>query len=66
MSKKYPLINGSRRRPNKEKDGSKNYGLPCVICGKNTIGENGCKLAICAGKTKPLGFAQTTGKKANN
>ena len=39
MSKKYPRIQGSRRRPDKDKDGSKNYGKPCVVCGKGTCGE---------------------------
>lgn len=39
MAKKYPVINGARKKPNKNKDGKSNYGAPCVICGKGTIGE---------------------------
>jgi len=36
---KYPRIKGYRRKPNKERDGSKNYGLPCIVCGVGTVGE---------------------------
>lgn len=39
MAKNYPLISGYRRKPNKDKDGGKNYGKPCVICGAGTCGE---------------------------
>lgn len=39
MAKKYPRIYGYRRKPDKEKDGGKNYGKPCVICSKGTRGE---------------------------
>ena len=38
MSKKYPRIIEYRRKPDRDKDGSCNYGKPCVICGRNTIG----------------------------
>ena len=39
MSKDYPLIDGSRRRPDAKRDGTKNYGKPCVVCGTGTCGE---------------------------
>ena len=39
MSKNYPIISGYRRKPKKDLDGSKNYGKPCVFCGKGTCGE---------------------------
>jgi hypothetical protein len=39
MGKQYPRIEGRRRKPNPEKDGTKNHGKPCVFCGKGTIGE---------------------------
>lgn len=39
MSKAYPNICGSNRKPNKDLDGSINYGKPCVVCGTGTIGE---------------------------
>lgn len=34
----YPRIVENGRRPNKERDGSKDYGKPCVICGTGTVG----------------------------
>ena len=39
MSKSYPCIDGHRRKPDAERDGEKNYGKPCVVCGKGTCGE---------------------------
>ena len=39
MSKKYPNISRSLKNPNKERDGEKNYGKPCVMCRKSTIGQ---------------------------
>ena len=51
MSRKnYPLIEGSRRRPDKEKDGGKNYGKPCVICGKGTCGEKWVQVSYMRGE----------------
>jgi hypothetical protein len=39
MAKTYPRIEGHRRKPDAKRDGSKNYGKPCVFCGKGTVGE---------------------------
>ena len=36
---KYPRIRDDRRKPDPDKDGSKNYGKPCVVCGTSTCGE---------------------------
>ena len=33
MAKNYPRIVGHRRKPQGDRDGSKNYGKPCVVCG---------------------------------
>ena len=35
----YPRVQGARRKPDENKDGSKNYGKPCVVCGVGTCGE---------------------------
>ena len=39
MSHLYPRIIGDRRKPNPLRDGDDNYGTPCIICGRNTIGQ---------------------------
>lgn len=36
---KYPRIDGYRRKPNAKREGTKNYGKPCVVCGTGTVGE---------------------------
>jgi len=48
--KKYPLISGSRRRPDGDRDGKKNYGKPCVICGKGTRGEKWIQVSYFRGE----------------
>lgn len=41
MRRKYPRINKytCKRVPNSDRDGTKNYGKPCCVCGISTIGE---------------------------
>jgi len=34
----YPRIVESGRKPSAERDGGKQYGKPCVICGTGTVG----------------------------
>ena len=52
--KYYPLINGYRRKPNREMDGSKNYGKPCVICGVGTIGEKWVQVSFMRGEDETV------------
>ena len=54
MAKNYPLISGNRRKPNKDKDGSKNYGKPCVICGVGTCGEKWLQLSWMRGEDETI------------
>ncbi len=51
MSKRkdYPLISGSRRRPDPKKDGKKNYGKPCIFCGAGTCGEKWVQFSYMRG-----------------
>lgn len=49
MKKNYPLISGSNRKPNKDKDGRKNYGKPCVVCGAGTCGEKWVEVSYMRG-----------------
>lgn len=39
MTNAYPKLGETRRKPNKDRDGGKNYGKPCLICGVGTVGE---------------------------
>ena len=50
MPKKYPRIEGHRRTPNKDKDGGKNYGKPCVVCGISTCGEKWVQFSYMRGE----------------
>jgi len=49
MSKNYPLVNGHRRQPDKDRDGGKNYGKPCVVCGVGTCGEKWVQVSYMRG-----------------
>ena len=35
----YPRIEGARKKPDRSRDGEKNYGKPCIVCGKSTLGQ---------------------------
>ena len=54
--KKYPRINGYRRKPDADMENHVikrniiNYGKPCVICGKNTIGEKWVEVSYIRGE----------------
>ena len=50
MAKNYPLIDGYRRKPNRNNDGMRNYGKPCVVCGKGTIGEKWVQVSYMRGE----------------
>jgi hypothetical protein len=39
MSKKYPRIEGYRRKPHIESEGNTGQGNPCEICGLYTSGQ---------------------------
>ena len=54
MSKKYPNINGYRRKPVKERDGTKNYGKPCVMCGTGTCGEKWVQVSFMRGEDETV------------
>jgi hypothetical protein len=54
MAKKYPRIEGHRRKPNPERDGSKNYGKPCVICGTGTCGEKWVQFTYMRGEDETV------------
>jgi len=55
VSKKtYPRIEGARRRPDQVKDGGKNYGKPCVICGKGTCGEKWVQYSYFRGEDETI------------
>ena len=54
MSKKYPRIEGFRRKPDKNKDGTENYGKPCVICGIGTCGEKWLQGSYMRGDDEPI------------
>lgn len=54
MAKKYPLIDGYRRKPKKELDGGKNYGKPCVICGAGTCGEKWVQVSFMRGEDETV------------
>ncbi len=54
MSNSYPLINGHRRRPNKDKDGGNNYGKPCVLCGTGTCGEKWIQVSYMRGQDETV------------
>ena len=47
---KYPRIKGQRRRPDKDRDGDKNYGKPCVVCGVGTVGEKFVQFSYMRGE----------------
>lgn len=49
MAKEYPRIVGHRRTPNKERDGDKNYGKPCVVCLAGTCGEKWVQFSYMRG-----------------
>ena len=53
-SKNYPLINGWRRRPDKERDGSKNYGKSCIVCGTSTCGEKWVQFSFMRGEDETI------------
>jgi len=54
--KKYPRINGYRRKPDSDmevhviKRHISNYGKPCVVCGKMTIGEKWVEVSYMRGE----------------
>jgi len=54
MSKNYPLISGYRKKPNKERDGGKNYGKPCIFCGTGTIGEKWVQVSFMRGEDESV------------
>ena len=49
MAKKYPRIEGYRRKPNAGMDGSKEYGKPCIFCGTGTVGEKWLQISYMRG-----------------
>lgn len=53
-NKQYPLIRDIKRKPDKDKDGSKNYGKPCVICGVSTCGEKWVQFSFMRGEDEPI------------
>ncbi len=50
VSKNYPRIVGHRRKPHADRDGGKNYGKPCVICGIGTCGEKWVQVSYMRGE----------------
>jgi len=52
--KSYPLIDGYRRKPMKDKDGGKNYGKPCIFCGVGTCGEKWLQHSYMRGDDEPV------------
>jgi len=54
MSKDYPLISGSRRQPNADRDGGKEYGKPCIVCGIGTIGEKFVQISWFRGEDETV------------
>ena len=54
QSKTYPRIEGRRRLPKKDLDGSKNYGKPCVVCGVNTCGEKWVQYSYMRGEDETV------------
>ena len=54
MPKKYPRISGTRRGPNKDRDGEKNYGKPCVVCGAGTCGEKWVQFSYMRGEDETV------------
>lgn len=66
MSKKYPLISGSRRRPEITMDGKKNYGKPCVICGIGTCGEKWIQVSYMRGEDETARVCDEHWKEPDN
>lgn len=54
MTKQYPRIHGYRRKPDKEKDGSKNYGKPCIFCMTGTCGEKWVQCSFMRGEDETV------------
>jgi len=52
--KRYPRINGYRRKPVKALDGSNNYGLPCIVCGIGTVGEKWVQYTYMRGEDETV------------
>lgn len=54
MGKKYPVVQGYRRKPKKEMDGSKGYGKPCIFCGAGTCGEKLVQVSYMRGEDETV------------
>ena len=54
MAKEYPRIQGHRRKPDPTRDGGKNYGKPCVVCGKGTCGEKWVQWSYMRGEDETV------------
>jgi len=54
MSRKYPRVEGYRRKPDAAKDGDKNYGKPCIFCGTSTVGEKWIQVSYMRGEDETV------------
>ncbi len=63
---KYPRIGGIARKPKAHKDGLKNYGKPCVICGIGTAGEKFIQVSYMRGDDETVRVCAKHWKLPNN